>query len=376
MNGFKEKLTRELRQDAPFTEDIKQRLLQPKQEKPKRNWRIAIVSVVTCCLAVLLFMTLLFPQTNELRLANSGKELLPIIEVTDEAVIEADTGHLLGAQWMLHFLPVVVDKDAQVTYGDYAAYYTPTGIIVSTVLGLAEDTITMNDGQVTVDGTLLTVRGLGEKIGPEAKKDPFQNPYYFYNWGEDRPFINGMVETSVDELVVYTNEEGHQLRKIKEAQLAGKVIALQNREQLAFHLKPEEQAVYDMFKTDYQLERLRDVSPVVIVKMFLLSEMEKDYKTYEALFTTVENKETREIKQHYEKTKRVREEMFTRELNELGIASTFNALEEATFEQQSETKGVVIFLNEQGMESAVGMAKNEQGIWQPAFSRVVYFPLD
>ncbi|MER1987136.1 MAG: hypothetical protein ABS948_14720 [Solibacillus sp.] len=376
MNGFKDKLKRELRQDAPFTEDVKQRLLQPKQEKPKRNWRVAVVSAVACCLAVLLFSTVLFPQNDALRRANSGKELLPIVETTDGEVIEPETAHLLGEQWMLHFLPMVVEKGASVTYGDYVAYYTPTGIVVSTVLGLAQDTVRMEDGQVTVDETVLTVRGLGEKVGPVEKKDPFQNPYYFYSWGIDRPFINETIETVANELIVYSNEEGHRLRKITEAQLIGKVTAIYNTEQLAFHLTPDEQALYDAFKTDYNVEHLRDVSPVGFVKMFLLSEVEKDFETYEALFTTVEDHETREVKKYDEKTKRVREEMFTREVNELVIANTFNGLANAQFEQESETNGWVVFTNRDGTTTKAGMKKNEAGIWQPAFSRAVYFPLE
>ncbi|MER2190272.1 MAG: hypothetical protein ABS951_04870 [Solibacillus sp.] len=375
MNGFKDKLKRELRQDAPFTEDVKQRLLQPKQEKPKRNWRVAVVSAVACCLAVLLFSTVLFPQNDTLRRANSGKELLPIVETTDGEVIEPETAHLLGEQWMLHFLPMVVEKGASVTYGDYVAYYTPTGIVVSTVLGLAQDTVRMEDGQVTVDETVLTVHGLGEKVGPVEKKDPFQNPYYFYSWGIDRPFINETLETVADELIVYSNEEGHRLRKITEAQLVGKVTGIQKVER-TFYLTADEQRVFDAFKTDYHMEHLRDVSPVTIAKMFLLSDLERDYATYEALFTTVENHDTRETKQHYEKTKRVREEMFSQELNELVMAAVFNGVEQATFEEESDGTGWVKFTNRNGSQTGMGMMKNAQGIWQPAFGQILYFPLE
>lgn len=375
MNGFKERLKRELREDVPFTNDVKRRLLQPKQQ-PRKNWRVAAVSVVACCLVVLLASTLLFPQQDALRFANSGKELLPIVEVADGEVIEPDTGYLLGEQWMFHGSPMVVDQDAPVTYGDYVAYYTPREIVVSTVLGLANDTVVMGDGLVTVDGTVLTVRGLGEKITAQIKKDPFKNPYYFYSWGEDKDFINETIEIAKDELVVYSNEEGHRLVKITEAQLIGKVTALYQTKQAAFQLLPEEQALYDAFKLDYNLERLRDVSPVVIVKMFLLSEMEKDFETYEALFTTVENNETREVKQYYETTRRVREEMFTRELNEMFMTPMLHCLEDATFEQETATKGWVKFFDSDGTETGLGMTKNEQGIWQPSFSRAIYFPLE
>lgn len=379
MMGFKKQLRQELQQDAPFTNDLKQRLLQTKPKRKKHNWQVLSVSVAMCCLIGMLLFAQFAPQKSILT-ASKGEALLPLLDdVTGLEVIEPYYAHLLGEQWMLQTFPMVIDKDAPITYGDYVAYYTPTGIVVSTVLGLANDSVKMDEGQIKVNGTVLKVRGLGEKIDEVLEKDPFNNPYYVHERGVTfSPFVNETIQTAEDELVIYSHDfekSRHQLLTIKEAQLAGKVTAIQATDELELTLTPEEQAVYEAFKMDYDLEHLRDISPVAIVKMFLLSEVEKDYKTYEALYTTVENKQTLDVKQHYEKTKAVRQQMFTTELNRL-IISGFNGIENATFEQRSETEGWVVYTGENGFPAEVRMQKNEQGIWQPSFSRPVYFPLN
>lgn len=54
-----------------------------------------------------------------------------------------------------------------------------------------------------------------------------------------------------DELVIYSyhlEKSRHQLLKIKDTQLVGKVTAIQATEELAYTLTPEEQAVYGRLK--------------------------------------------------------------------------------------------------------------------------------
>lgn len=379
MKGFKNQLRQELEQDAPFTKELKQRLLQTKPKRKKHNWQVLSVSVAFCCLIGMLLFAQFAPQ-NSVLTASKGEALLPLLDdVTGLEIIDHKYAHLLGEQWMLGGFPMVIDKDAPITYGDYVAYYTPTGIIVSTVLGLANDSVTMDEGQIIVNGTVLKMRGLGEKIEGDLKKDPFKNPYYYHESSETfSPFVNETIQVAKDELVIYSyhlEKSRHQLLTIKEAQLAGKVTAIQATDELAYTLTPEEQAAYEAFKIDHNLERLRHISPVSIVKMFLFSDIDQDYGTYEALMSTSDNKDILEVRRHYEKTKAVRQQLFTPELNRLIIARYFNGIENATFDQRSDTEGWVVFTGENGLPSEVMMEKNAQGIWQPAFSRGIYTPL-
>lgn len=379
MKEFKRQLQKELQQEAPFTNELKQRLLETKPKPKKRNWQVISVSVALCGLLCIILFAQFAPQQS-MQTANEGESLLPIIkDASGLEVIEHEYAYLLGEQWMFGTFPLVVEQKEPITYGDYVMFYLENKIVVSTVLGLANNTVTMDEGQIRVNNTVLKVRGLGEKMVGDTKRDPFKNPYYFEEWGVTfTPFTNETIKTANDELVVYHNnyeEKKQGLLTIKEGQLIGKVTAIHAPDELALTLTPEEQAVYEAFKTDYDLERLRDISPVAIVKMFMFSDIEQDYKTYEALFTNVENKETLEVKAHYEKTKAVRKQLFTPELNRLLIARYFNGMENATFEQRSETEGWVIYTAENGLPAEVRMTKNEQGIWQPSFGRPIYFPL-
>ena len=382
MKEFKSQLQKELQQEAPFTNELKQRLLETKPKPKKRNWQVISVSVALCCLLGIILFAQFAPQRS-VHTASEGESLLPIIkDASGLEVIEPEYGHLLGEQWMFGSFPLVIDQEAPITYGDYVMFYLENKIIVSTVVGLANNTVTMDEGQIRVNNTVLKVHGLGEKMIGDTKRDPFKNPYYFEERGLTfTPFKNETIKTAKDELVVYHNnyeEKNQGLLTIKEGQLIGKVTAIHAPDELALTLSQQEQAVFEAFKQDYDLERLRHVSPVAIVKMFLLSDIEQDYKTYEALFTTVDDKETAEVRQHYRKTKAVRERLFTPEINRLTTARYFNGIEQGRFEERSETEGWVMFTSTEGFEwgSGVGMRKNEQGIWQPAFDRGVYSPLE
>ena len=372
MKVFKAKLKEELRQDAPFTNDIKERLLQPKTIKRKSNWQVVSVTIAACFI-IGLILSVEFSQKNNLQTASQKNELLPIVDnVSSLDVIEPKYTHILGEQWMLHFLPMIIDKDTTITYGDYIAFYGTDGLVVSTVLGLGNDNVSMNQGQILVDNKALKVHGLNEQIKNEDINDPYNNSYLFHNRGtKPEPFIDKSISTTEKELVVYDNDEGHTIMKINEGQLVGKVVGFQNFE-LTFELTEQEQQVFDAFKTDYNVERLKNMTPQAITKMFLLSDIEKDYETYEALFTTNINEETESVRRYYEKTKIVRQELFTEEINRLIIANLFAGFESAEFEQQTDTIGIVKYISIEGSQTELGMEKNEQGIWQPAFSRGIY----
>lgn len=62
------------------------------------------------------------------------------------------------------FLPMIIDKEAPITYGDYIAFYGTDGLVVSTVVGLGNDHVAMKQGQILVEDTPLKVHGLNEQI--------------------------------------------------------------------------------------------------------------------------------------------------------------------------------------------------------------------
>ena len=72
MKAFKDRLKEELRQDAPFTTEIKQRILQPKQMKRRINWRVLSVSIAACFI-IGLMLSIEFFQQNSLHILNKMK---------------------------------------------------------------------------------------------------------------------------------------------------------------------------------------------------------------------------------------------------------------------------------------------------------------
>lgn len=374
MEGFKQQLKQELDQHVPFTNEIKQRLIQTKRPTPKRNWQVPAVFVAACCMIGILLFSLL--PTNQTSVANIKEPPeLPIIDVTNEKVINPEYALLIGKQWMLGFLPMVVDEKAPISYGDYVAYYTKEGVIVSTVFGLAKDQVNMEQGQVSVNGEVLKVRGLGEKIEESTIKNPLENPYYFFNWRmSSEKMLDSSLTAASDEFVVYDNqEEGHTMIKINEAQLIGKVVGIQNFN-VTFKLTDEEQTIYETFKKDHNLDHLSDVDPLSIAKIYLMAEIEGDYDTYKALFTTVEDDSTNEIRSYNKKMKPIREAYFTNEISRLISAYVFAGLEKGKFTQTSGNTGEIKFstVNGDGEETSFSMRKNDDGIWQPAFTRAIY----
>lgn len=374
MKGFKEQLKRDLQHDAPYTNELKQRLLQTKQQPKKRNWQVLSVTIGLFALIAMIMLIQFAPQQSA-QTASEGHQLLPIIDdVSGLEVIKPNYAEIIGEQWNLHFLPMIINRQEKITYGDYVAFYGEDGLVVSTVFGLRNDRVTMNEGQILVNDKPLNIHGLGEIIPYEHRNDAFLNPYFIRTrantFGE---FINETIKAERDELVVYEvgDKNKNKLLKINENQLAGKVVGFQNFE-LTFHLTEEEQKAFDLFKTDYNLQHLKDVSPVAITKMYLLSDAALDMETYEALLTTNINMETETIRNYYKKTKRIRQEMFTKETSELSIAYLFAGLENAHFEQLSDTKGIVKFISINGSETGLNMEKNEDGIWQPAFTHAYY----
>ena len=94
MKEFKNQLKRELQQDAPYTNELKQRLLQTKRKPKKRNWQVLSVSVAMCCLIGMILLAQ-FSPSKSVQTANEGTPLLPIIDVVNELeVIEPQKAYL------------------------------------------------------------------------------------------------------------------------------------------------------------------------------------------------------------------------------------------------------------------------------------------
>lgn len=371
MKEFKDKLKEELQSEVPFTADVKKRLMQIPPKRQQTNWKVQTIAASACILLTFLIITQ-FPQLSK-QAFSSEVEPLSIITTDSSNVIDPEYAFLLGDQWMLRGLPMIVEENAQLNYGDYVAYYSTNGIVVSTVLGLSGDKVHMDQGQILVNDKILHVHGLGEKITNDNEDNPLQNPYFFHNISKViDDFINKEVMTKKGEFVIYDNQSGHTITTITDAQIIGKVIGVQNFKP-TFSLSTDEKKLYDAFKESLDIELFRGVSPLSIAKIYIVAEMELDYEIYNALFTTVEDPSTKQIRKYNEKAQKVREAYFTKEIQQLISAYVFAGLENGTFREINDTLGEISYISPiNGSETSFNMRKNKKGIWQPAFSRALY----
>ncbi|KOS68901.1 hypothetical protein AEA09_10335 [Lysinibacillus contaminans] len=392
MNNLKDQLKQELRTEAPFTEDMKQRILKNgrpgKAPSKKINWKVSVISlafVLILGFAVMLQFTpdgatasktvaALPTDPNELMaLLQENETVLPIIESNGQLVIRPDTSYLMGKQWMLSNLPMLIEPEAEIQVGDYVAYYGVDGVNVANVYGVAGDNVQTSQRQVTLNGDFLALPGTVAPIEFENTEQQEIFKYYFgYRYHlnrKQRDYIDVELEAlSTGEYAVYTNDSGHTAGVIKESQLIGKVVGIEKLEP-TFTLTAEEQSLYDEFKENYDLSLLVGVEPLTITKIFLQAEMELDYETYYALFTNREGPARARIEHYIQDTRKIKDYYFTEDIQRLLSAYTFNGIERGKFEQRSENGGVInIPPTESNNISSVGMIKNEQGIWQPAFT--------
>ncbi|SOC08416.1 hypothetical protein SAMN05880501_10577 [Ureibacillus xyleni] len=371
MKEFKDKLKEELRNEVPFTADVKGRLMQVNPKRQRTNWQVHTITVSACVLLIFLFITQLSPKSEQA--LSSEVEPLSIITADSSKIINPEYAFLLGNQWMLRGLPMIIEENVPLNYGDYVAYYTVNGIAVSTVLGLAGDQVHMEQGQISVNSKILKVHGLGEKIDKNNQDDPLQNPYFFHNISKVMDnFINKELLAKKSELVIYDNQSGHTITTITDAQVIGKVVGVQNFKP-TFSLNKDEKVLYDAFKESLNIELFKDVSPLSIAKIYIMAEMELEYEMSCALFTTVEDPSTKQIRQYNKKAQKIREAYFTREIQYLISAYVFAGLEKGTFREINATSGEITYISTiDGSETSFNMRKNEDGIWQPAFSRALY----
>lgn len=388
MNNFKEQLRQDLRTDAPFTEDMKQRILMNersvKAPTKKFNWQVSVISLAF--VLILGFVVILQVIPNEatasktvatlpkdsndlIALLQENETVLPIIESKGQLVIDPDTSFLMGKQFMLSGLPMVIEPDAEIEVGDYIAYYNTYDITVAPVYGVAGDKVQTSNGQVTLNGELLALPGT---VTPIEFDDAEQQDIFQYYFSYRDHFYKPQSDTidvdldvlSANEYAVYMNEEGSTAKVIKESQVIGKVVGIEKLEP-TFTLTADEQSIYEAFKEHHDLSLLEGVEPLAITKMFLHAEMELDFETFYALFTNREGPLQARIEQYKKGTQKIKEYYYTEDIQRLLSAYTFNGIESGEFKG-----GSIKFMptSYDSMGITVGMLKNEQGIWQPVFS--------
>lgn len=385
MNNLKEQLKRELRADVPFTEDMKQRMLTPKRpvkiRTPNQHWQVPLIAL-TFVLIVGFVLKLQFTPHEAtasktvstlptdpddlVSLLQKNETILPIIESKNLKVINPTISYVMGKQWALSNLPMVIDPQGEIEVGDYIAYYDRYDIVVSPVFGIEGDHVQTSNGQVSLNGKFLALPGA---VAPVQFPQPEQQEIYKYYYNSRFHMGDAKMQTidvnlaplHENEYAVYMNKKGGTVGVVKNDTFIGKIVGVKKLEP-TFTLTTEEQSLYNAFKENYDLNILKGVKPLTVAKMYAFSEAQGDYLTHYSLLA----KHTRSEIEKYLDKQNIKEYYFTREIQMLISAYNYNGIEEAEFEQLSQSQGTIqFFIPFTNVPFKMKMIKNEQGVWHP-----------
>lgn len=383
MNNLKEQLKQELRTDVPFTEDIKQRMLSTKRpikmRTKKQGWQVPLIALTfILILGFVLKLQLTPPEASAAKtvetlptdpsdlvaLLQENETVLPIIESNGKLVIDPTISFIMGKQWMLSHIQMVVDPNEKIEVGDYIAYYDKFDTVVSPVFGVEGDKVQTSNGQVTLNGEFLALPGA---VAPVQFIQPEQQEIFKYYFNS-RFHMDAAKMQTIDvnlaplrenEYAVYMNKKGGTVEVVNNEAFIGKVVGVKKLEP-TFTLTKKEQSLYNAFKENYDLNVLKGVKPLSIAKMYAVSEAQGDYLTHYSLLA----RHTRsEIEKYIDKQK-IKKYYYTKEIQKLISAYNYNGIEEAEFQQLSETQGTIL-LQFTDFTFRINFVKNEQGVWHP-----------
>lgn len=300
------------------------------------------------------------------KLLQKNEIVLPIIEAKNLKVIDPTISYVMGKQWALSNLPMVIDPQVKIEVGDYIAYYDSYDIVVSPVFGIEGDNVQTSNGQVSLNGEYLALPGAVASV-QFAKPEQQEIYQYYFN---SRFHMDAAKMQTIDvklaplhenEYAVYMNQRGGTVGVVKNDTFIGKVVGVKKLEP-TFTLTAKEQSLYNAFKENYDLNVLKGVKPLSVAKMYAFSEVQGDYLTHYSLLA----KHTRSEIEKYLDKQNIKEYYFTREIQMLISAYNYNGIEEAEFDQLSELQGTIqFFIPFTDIPFKMKFIKNEQGVWHP-----------
>lgn len=384
MSSFKEDLKEELRRDAAFTEEIKQRILQQARPARKRiRYQIPIITMTLLAAAIL--FVLMNINNNKIgptvkALPDNPADLIKVLQENEEVlpyqkeatgkekVILPDVSYMHGRQQLFAGLPMIVEPSISYEVGEYAMLDIAGETVMAQVVGSKGDKVKYTKGQVYLNGELLTLPGMiGAVEVSEEEQALFDYRYFDYYYdGYEQEYADQFINRVAENEVVVLNGNGIEKVKIEDA--AGKVVAIQHI-QPSFLLTEDETAVYERFKEQHNLEVLRGVEPFAIAKMYIISSIEGDIETNYALLTDREESIVWSREEHDDVM--TRDDLnFSSVEKEMNYAYTFNGIEQGRLIEREEGEGAIEFIskyrpNEPPM--IFQLLQNDDGIWQVAF---------
>lgn len=132
-----------------------------------------------------------------------------------------------------------------------------------------------------------------------------------------------------------------------------------------FELTSNEEKAYNNFQSDFDLKHLKDLEPISVAKLFVQSEIDRKFDVQYALYTDREEL----IQWSKEEDEKIPES--DRPTNEQ-IVKLYKNIEKGKFIETGNGEGYIEYYpsKDSDINSGFKMIKNEDGVWQVAFTPI------
>ncbi len=307
MNNFKGNLNCELERDAPFTAEIQKRILHRQKKTNKKSMRVVVVASFTMLILFMLIITNVpvqefaeptVPYASTLgtgntvidqvivQLKQNEVQLQLVEEALENQTVVAGADVLLNGRFeKFNGHPLVMEQTTEFERGDYVVLVNSEGEqIVRQLFAFSGEQYEVKDGSLNVNDTALLLPGtvsgheFKETIGYLRNVMDFN--YVTYDEFESMP--DAVVAEDMLLVQEFTANEGLKLALVEQREVLGKVVAIQKIVP-TFVLQDDERIIYDDFKSDYSIEKLVGLDPIMALRMLYTAVYEHDIKTSYAL---------------------------------------------------------------------------------------------
>ena len=380
MNNFKVALKQELQRDVPFTNELKNELIQittakKKKQHGNRKTFLAIGAVMAVTVCMIVFFKMMPSSSSDyliqaanvpseaeeiLKMLKENEPTLSIVNSVNEnqfVVADANT-KLTGRLMNFAGSPLVVDKQAEIQRGDYVLIEKNHEQYIRQVVGLADETYMYEAGNLQVNGKQVMLPDMIAMDLSKLRGLNLEREYYYFNINPT--YLHDVEEKKIatNRFLVHATHDEKMLEEVSVTNVRGKVVGLYEVKP-TFIVQGEEAKLLEAFKQSKNPALLINVDPVTILKMFNTALLEKDYGTMYAMqvnYVWAFNVSLTEYMQTF-----AYEEFSMEEMNLL-YAVMYNGLEEATVTYNSaKTEAYVVFGANNRM---ITLILNKEGFWE------------
>jgi hypothetical protein len=184
-----------------------------------------------------------------------------------------------------------------------------------------------------------------ENMVPSKAKHSYEIYFSYMDLAvEERKSGSFLIET-MDEKIVYVSDPPEEEKRAKATN---------------FELTKEESDAYGWFTLDHNRQYLKELSPISIAKLYVQAQLDKDYSTQYALYTSREDRRLWTLEEGLDQSEK-------EDLSREEILDSLGWITSGKFIKEDEISGHIEYTDENGNLKGFRMIMDEDGIWKVAF---------